>query len=96
MTRTAAIAFAAAALIAGTTTAAPTGINLTKAYGPVAIVIASDTVDEKAVATNWCRAKGHGNAVDTVFVALRKFPGSQPGGKAYYRLINCLMVPING
>lgn len=92
MTRIAAIA--AAAAIAGTSTAAALELNLTKSYTRVSIPVWSETVNEKAVATTWCKAKGHGHAVDIVYVGLRKIGNQQGGGNAYYHRIACLMVPL--
>jgi hypothetical protein len=86
-------AIAAAAVLTGTAPVTTEQLNITKTYTRVQIQVWSETVDEKAVATTWCLAKGHGHAVVTAYVGLRKF-GNQPGGKAYYQTITCLMVPL--
>jgi hypothetical protein len=88
------IATLAAALVAGASSATADFVpNIVTTYTRVQIQVWGDTVDSQAVATDWCKGKGHGNAVHVVYVGLRKF-GSQSGGKAYYQKIVCQTVPI--
>jgi hypothetical protein len=89
------IAIIAAAALAGVSSAAADFVpNIVTTYTRVQIQVWGETVDAEAVATNWCKAKGHGNAVHIVYAGLRKLPGNQPGGKAYYQKIVCQTVPF--
>jgi hypothetical protein len=87
-------AVVATLLAFGTTTAAASGINLTRGYTRVTVFVAGDSFDIKTAASAWCKAKGHGGAVDTDFLGVRNYPGPPAGFKATYRRINCLLVPL--